>query len=242
VPQRHISRKDLKKDEFRETLEHGAEAVRSHQALTGVVVGVVIVVALAVAGWRLYTQNQTAHASSALDDALKIYDARIRNASEPAQPAELTYTDEKLKYQDAAKKFNDVVAKYGRTRPGQQADYYAATCYEQLGQYDQAERDLQDLIDGNGDLTPLAKFELAQVYSKTGKTQQAVQLYQQLMSSPTVLVPKPFVMLSLADLYSRTNPPEATKLLNQIRTEFPNSPAADEAQKRLDMLLTAPKS
>jgi TolA-binding protein len=49
-------------------------------------------------------------------------------------------------------------------------------------------------------------------------------------------------MLSLADLYGRTNPPEATKLLNQIRTEFPNSPAADEAQKRLDMPLAAPKS
>ncbi len=132
MPQHHISRKDLKKDEFRETLTHGAEAIRSHQGLTGIIVAALVVVALGVGGWRLYSQSQTAHASSALDDALRIYDARIRNASEPAQPSELTYLDEKVKYQDAVKKFDDVAVKYGRTRPGQQALYYAATCYEHL--------------------------------------------------------------------------------------------------------------
>ncbi|HXN65844.1 MAG TPA: tetratricopeptide repeat protein [Candidatus Acidoferrales bacterium] len=235
MPQHHISRKDLKKDEFREKLTHGAEAIRSHQGLTGIVAAALIVIALGVGGWRLYSQSQAAHASSSLDDALKIYDARIRTASEPAQPSELTYLDEKTKYQDAVKKFDDVAVRYGHTRPGQQALYYAATCYEHLGQSAQAEKDLQSLIDENGDLTPLAKFELAQVYAKSGKSQQAAQLYQQLIGAPTVLVPKPFVMLSLADLYSQTNPPEATKLLNQIKTEFPNSPAADEAQKRLEI-------
>jgi TolA-binding protein len=54
------------------------------------------------------------------------------------------------------------------------------------------------------------------------------------MANPTVLVPKPLVMLALADVYSHSNPAEATKLLNQIKSEFPNTPAADEAAKRLE--------
>jgi TolA-binding protein len=51
-----------------------------------------------------------------------------------------------------------------------------------------------------------------------------------------VLVPKPLVMLSLASVYSHTNPAEATKLLNQIKVEFPDTPAADEAAKRLELI------
>jgi hypothetical protein len=41
-------------------------------------------------------------------------------------------------------------------------------------------------------------------------------------------------MLALADVYSKTSPSEATKLLTQIKTEFPNTPAAEEANKRLE--------
>jgi hypothetical protein len=54
------------------------------------------------------------------------------------------------------------------------------------------------------------------------------------MTNPTVLISKPVAMLALADVYSKTSPAEATKLLMQIKTDFPNTPAADEATKRLE--------
>ena len=57
---------------------------------------------------------------------MKIYQARIRTATEPAQPDEITYLDEKNKYGDAVKKFTEVANRYPRTRPGQLARYYAA--------------------------------------------------------------------------------------------------------------------
>ena len=41
----HISRKELKTDEFRDTLAHGAEAVLSHQQLTIYVVAAIAIVA-----------------------------------------------------------------------------------------------------------------------------------------------------------------------------------------------------
>jgi len=144
LPQ-HISRKELKKDEIRETLSHGAEAIFSHQRQVWFYGSVALFVVLVVLGWRFYTQNQTAKGSTALADAMKVYQARIRTAAEPAQPDEVTYVDEKNKYADAAKKFTDVANRYPRTRPGQLARYYACLSLERLGRYDEAESSLKSL-------------------------------------------------------------------------------------------------
>ena len=85
-----------------------------------------LIVALAVFGWNSYARRQTAKASAALDDALKIFQARIRVGGEPTDPTEITYLDEKNKYTDADKTFIAVAGQYGRTKPGQMARYYAA--------------------------------------------------------------------------------------------------------------------
>jgi TolA-binding protein len=176
---------------------------------------------------------------------MKTYQARIRTAAEPVtDPTEISYTDEKNKYQDAAKKFDAIVASYSRTKPGLEARYFAAVCYMQLGNNAVAEQDLNAVENsGDSDLSALAKFQHAELYAETGKTQPAIDLYNQLMrNNPSALVPKPLVMLSLAELYSRTNPPEATKLLNQVKLDYPNTPAADEAQKRLELPPAPPQS
>ena len=218
VSRTHISRKELKKDEFRESFAHGAEAVRSHQQSVALVVGALLLIAVAIIGWRIYSQRKTTQASAALDDAMKTYQARIRTAAEPVtDPNEVTYRREE-QVRGCSKKFDGIVVSFGRTKPGQ-ARYYAAICYEQLGKYDIAEQDLNAVeSSGDNDLASLAKFQHAGLYATTGKTQPAIDLYNQLIrNDPSALVPKPVVMLSLAELYGRTNPPEATRLLNQIK-------------------------
>jgi len=232
----HISRKELKKDEIRETLAHGAEAVISHQRLVGSAVTVAVVVGLAIVGWRFYSERQTVKASAALDDAMKVYEARIRSPGEPAEPTEVTYVDERNKYEDAAKKFASVAQNYSRTRPGQVARYYAALCQERLGRYDEAQKQLKELESGgNDEFAALARFQLAQLYDKTGKG-DAVKLYRQLADKPTVLVPRAIVLLALADHLGKSNPQEAMKVYEQIKKDFPDSSAADEADKRLETL------
>ncbi|MFZ0820965.1 MAG: tetratricopeptide repeat protein [Candidatus Acidiferrales bacterium] len=231
----HISRKDLKKDDFREAFVHGGEAVASHKKLVSQIVSVVLVVLVAVLGWRWYTQWQTGKASIELADAMKIYDAPIRAAGEPSDPNSPSFFDEKVKYDTAAKQLAVVADRYGRTLPGQQARYFEALCDEQLGRNDRAVSELDALAkSGNTDLAPLAKFRLAGVYAKMGKSAEAVQAYKDLMAKPTLLVSRPLVMLALADFYSKSNPAEATKLLLQVKQEFPESPASQEADKRLE--------
>jgi len=233
----HISRKELKKDEIRATLTHGAEALYSHQRQLWIYGGAALLVLLAVFGWRFYTQNQTTRASAVLADAMKTYQARIRAANEPAGPDEITYVDEKNKYGDAAKKFADGASRYPRTRPGLVARYYAALSLEQLDRNDEAEKDLKALESSSDEgMVALARFKLAQIYDKTGKGPQAVQLYQQLADKPGLLVPKPVVLLALADHYSSTDPGQAAKLYKQVKDEFPDTQAAQEADQRLQLL------
>lgn len=233
----HILRKDLKKDEIRETFVHGVETVASHQQFLGAVVIAALIVGLAYFGWGSYSKRQTAKAAAALGDGMKIFQARIRAASDPEQPGDISYVDEKNKYGDGEKKFLQVANQYGRTRPGQIARYYAGLCEIQLKKYADAERNLK-MLESSGDesLAALARFQLAGVYDQEGKATQAADLYKQLIDKPTIFVPKPLVLLTLADHYRQSDPAQATKLYTQIKQEFPDTSAADKADEDLQLL------
>ena len=236
----HISRKELKHDEFREKLSQGAAAVVSHQQQVWLYGVVLLAALLGVFGYRYYMQRQSAKASVELADAMRIYDARIRAPNEAAQPGELTYVEEKNKFSDAAQKFSQVAGRYSRTQPGRVARYYDALSLEQLERYADSEKAFKAL-DSSGDagFAALADFQLAQIYDKTGKGPQAVQEYQHLVDKPSMFVPKPVVLLALADHYSQSDPAQAAKYYQQVKSEFPDTQAAQLADQRLQLLPSA---
>jgi predicted negative regulator of RcsB-dependent stress response len=232
-----LTRKELKTDEVRDTLVHGADLVFGHQAITFLIVIIAVVAALGVFGWKTYAERQTVKAAAAYDDAMKVFDARIRSPLEPQQPGELTYTDEKNKYTESVRKFEDVAKKYPRTRPGQLASYYEGISQERLGNNDAAKKLLQNLADsGDEDFAAMARFELAQLDDRLGQGDEAVNLYKKLIAKPAVLVPKPVVMLALAQHYTASNPAEASKLYAQIKSEYPDTPMAEQADQDLSLL------
>lgn len=233
----HISRKELKTDEIRNTLVHGAETALSHQKQLWQIAGAVLALAVLFFGWRFYSDRQNVKAVAAFDEANKVFQARIRLAGEQVPPGdtEPTYVDEKNKFDDAAKKFTLVAQQYPRTRPGRLAKYYTGLSHERLGKFDEAQNWFaQAAAAGDPELAALARFRQAQVYEKTGKGDEAVKLYQQMIAAPAIMLPKAVAMLALADYYRKTNPAEASKLYAQIRTEFASSEIARTAQERLE--------
>lgn len=233
----HLSRKELKTDEIRNTIVHGAEAALSHQKQIWILGGAILLVLVLVFGWRFYSDRQNVKATAAFDDANKVFQARIRVAGEPETPGETSYVDEKNKFEDAAKKFAEVAGQYPSARAGKLAKYYTGLCYERLAKYDDAQNWLKQAeASGDGELSALARYRQAQVFEKTGKGEEAVKLYQALMAAPATMVPKPMVMLTLADYYRKANKAEAHKLYTQIRAEFPDSAVARAAEERLEML------
>jgi predicted negative regulator of RcsB-dependent stress response len=236
----HISRKELKKDEVRDTLAHGAEALLSHEKSTILLVVVALVAAASVYGWRMYTQTRAEHAQSSFNSAMEIFQAPV---GPPQAPGQLTYLDENKKFADAEQAFSKVSQNYGSTRAGHMAAYYAALCNEKLGNNASAEKWLDGLIDSkDAEVASMAKFELAGLDARNGKNDQAERLYKQLLAQTSVLVPKPEVMLALANCYSTKDPSEAAKLYGQIKADYPDTPIADQADEALALLPAASKS
>jgi hypothetical protein len=236
VPQ-HISRKELKSNQVQEALTHGAEAVLSHQTIMIYVVVAAVVVGLGIFGWRSYSQHQSVKATAAFGEAMQTFEAPVLTAGQKPSPDQITYSQASSKFQDALRKFEDVAKNYPRTHSGQLAHFYAALCLERMNQDAQAIAWLTGMESGsNADFAAMARFELAQIYDREGKSDQAVALYNQLLNSSSVFVPKPVVLLSLAEHYRQSNPAQAAKYYNQVKSEFPDTGAADEADHGLALL------
>jgi predicted negative regulator of RcsB-dependent stress response len=240
VPDHHISRKELKQDKIKETIAHGAEAVISHGQFAALLVGVVVAIAIGYGGWHFYIDRQTAQASVAFDQAMKAYQGRI-GPSNPSDPGEPSYSDERARSQDAFNKFSKLADTYPSTNPGKLARYYAALCLEDLEKQNQALEELKK-ISGSSDkeLAAMAQYQMAVIYARTGKMDDAVKLLRVLVDKPSVLVPRPLVLLELAGTLRNSNPKEAASIYQQIKKEFPDSNIADQADRGLDSI--APKS
>jgi len=240
VPE-HISRKELKQDKIKETIEHGAEAVISHGQFTLIAVVVVLLVALGYGGWRFYIDRQTVEASIAFDSAMKAYQGRVGVAPDPALPNEPVYANEAARAQDASVKFASVADKYPKTNPGKLARYYYALTLEDLERHNQALEELKRLSGGSDkELAGMAQYQMAVIYSRTGKPDDAVKIFRALADKPTALVPRPMVLLELAGVLRTTKPQEAASVYEQIKKEFPDTAIAEAADRGLDVL--SPKS
>jgi predicted negative regulator of RcsB-dependent stress response len=237
----HISRKELKQDKIKETIEHGAEAVISHGQFTLIVVIVALAAALGYGGWRFYIDRQTVEASTAFEAGMKAYQGRIAPTPDPNEPNEPVYPDEPTRVQAALQKFTKVADKYPSTNPGKLARYYAALCLEDLERHNQALEELKK-VSGSSDkeLGAMAQYQMATIYARTGKPDDAVKIYRALADKQSALVPRPLVLLELAGILRTSNPKEAVSIYQQIKKDYPDTAIADQADRGLDALL--PKS
>ena len=233
----HISRKELKTDKIHDVIEHGAEAVYSHKQVTLLFLVVVLAGALGWGGWTIYHDRQSAAASAQLDAAMKAYSGHIAGATDAVGPGETSYPDEPARATDALSKFKVVADKYPNTNPGRLARYYAALCLEDLERHNQALEDLKKISSSSDkELAPMARFQIAIINARTGKVDDAVKQFRQLADERSVFAPRPLVLLELASALRQGNPKEAANVYQQIKKEFPDSAASEEADRGLEML------
>jgi lipopolysaccharide biosynthesis regulator YciM len=90
----------------------------------------------------------------------------------------------------------------------------------EMGQNGPAEADLKAVASShNAGVAALAKLALASLYEKTGRSSQAIDLYKQLISKPTLTVPATAAQLQLAALYEAVNPAEAHRIYLQLKSD-----------------------
>ncbi len=208
------------------TVEHKSKVIVAAVAL-------VVLAAIGFGGWY-YIDAQDEKASGELSTAVRTLETPVRPAGVPAQPGQDSFASPQERGTEARKQFQAIVDKYPHTKTADMARYFVGLASAQLNDNAAAERSLQEAAkSSNGDLASLGKFALASVYRSENKGSQAVDLYNQIIAKPTIVVSKATAQMELADYYeSQQNSAEAKKIYAEIAKDNPSSEAASLAQRK----------
>lgn len=213
-----LTRKELKTDKFALEVGHGVEYVTEHRQQVvrwGSIAAAVAIVAIAIYGFMSYRANAR---EEALSKALQVQEATVP----PAQPVEgtPTFPTEDAKQQAFQKALTEVTTKYSGSNEAAIAHYYLGTIAAGKGDLATADKELRMAVDqGDKAYGSLAKVALAQVLKAEDKAPEGEKLLRSVADNPTVFVSQDEAKIILARYIAQTNPQEARKILEPLRTE-----------------------
>ena len=139
-----ITRKELKKDELAQEVSRTYEFLHTNRERLILGIAVVGVVLLAAGGGYLLWEKRSASANEELARAQRTYHASVEAApsGNPNTPTEKSFPTAKEKDSTALKEFLAVAQKHSWLKPGKIARYYAGLCQADLGNFKEAEKEL----------------------------------------------------------------------------------------------------
>ena len=186
------------------------------------------VLLILVAGAFWFAKYRTAQRQQDLQAAFNVLETPVGPASADVK----TFPTQQAKTDASLKALSQVVDKDGNSREGITARYYRGTLRAQNGDAKGAEADLSAAANSSSDCSSLAKIALAQLYIGQNKTAQARSLLTELVNKPTDLVSKGQAQVLLAQMLSSSNPQEAKKIIQTLKSPGQN-PAVTRAADQL---------
>lgn len=232
-------RHELKQNELLELLDQFAVwSSKNTQVLkSGLILA--LVAAVTLGGVYLYRTNRTEAATALLADAMSKYHGVIRESTIVAAPDEGTMFDsEEDRYRGALEAFELVTQQYGNSPQAREARYYSALCQVGLGEIEDAEALLEEVVRERGDLLySLASQTLATVKSQRGDFAGAAEIYRALVDDPRDPLPKDQLLFALAGQLEKDNRlEEAHQAYQRFLKEYPSSVLRTEAEMRSELL------
>jgi tetratricopeptide (TPR) repeat protein len=130
--------------------------------------------------------------------------------------------------------FLDIADKYGRTKAGNLAHYYAGISYLNLGQYEAAIDYLKDFKPAGSILPIMKNGALGDAYSEINDFGAAMRYYQRALDEGKNEFLTPYYLKKIGMLRERDNNfKEAAKAYQRIKEEFPESTEAIDIEKYL---------
>lgn len=211
-----ITRKELKTDKFALEVEQTVTFFEEHRTQVLRIAGIAIVVVLLIVGLSVYRGRQRSAREAELGAAIQIQEAPIGGAAPNAQ---ITFPTQAEKDKAAIKAFADLATKYRGSEEGLIAENYLGSIAADQGRLPDAEKQFKSVADsGNTQLASVAKLSLAQVYEVEGRAKESEAVLRELMDHPTELVSREQAAFVLARQLGKTNPAEAKKLIDPLRT------------------------
>ncbi|TAM78896.1 MAG: tetratricopeptide repeat protein [Acidobacteria bacterium] len=235
------TRHQLKQDDFSEKME--ALQIFAEEHLKQIIIVCAAVIVVAGGAWwiKSYYANQEAIANTELQAAITTFHAYVGSSQQGAlMGAGDTYPTAEVKYQKALVQFSEVVQKHPRTKAGGYALIQMGVCQSQLGNDETAIKTLQNAgRNSDKEIASQAQFALAGVLAKTGKSEDAARVYQNLADHPTTIVPRATALLAMADVYRASQPNRAREIYEQVQKEYGSDTVVAESLKQ--QLATLPQ-
>jgi tetratricopeptide (TPR) repeat protein len=226
----------LKHDQFVDVTTHGltwaSENRRSVIVTSAILLAAIVAV---VVGFVVYN-SRSEKASEAFGGGMAIYQTPIAFPGEPVPVEIKTFHSAADRARAANSIFMSTADKYRMTPAGRNARYFAGLTYMEAGENASAEATLKQVAGfWDSDLASLGKLALAQLYRQTGRTPQAIELYNQLTTKPTTSVPAGTAQLQLAELYASQGQADAAKkIYAQLKDKDAKGAAGTIAAQKLN--------
>ena len=206
------TRHALKQDKFAQAAASSASWVTEHRSnVIRWSISIVAALVIVVGGAILWT-TRSAAADTALGAAMDLYSTPLATPGAPAQSGVYSTSADRAKAANA--KFLDVASKYGMMKQGKMARYFLGLTYEELGQNSNAEAALKEASGSwDSDVANLARIALAGFYQQNGRSNDAIDLYNQIIAKPSATVSAAVAQLDLADLYVAQGKQDQAKAL-----------------------------
>lgn len=214
-----ITRKELKTDKFALEVEHGLTFFEEHQKeivrYGGIALGVVALYFV----FNIYQRHQHTGREAALGRAMQIQETPVGPPA-PGATTSTSFPTQQVKDDVAIKAFNEIKTKYSGSDEAEIAQYWVGSVRSDEGNLGEAEKSFQEVAQkGDEQYASLAKLSLSQVYFAEGKLDAGRKVLEDLMAHPTLFVSKDQASIALARALIATQPEEARKILEPLRTQ-----------------------
>jgi len=233
---RREHRRELKHDRFVDEMGSLSTKARENQRLIMMAIGAVVIAGLAVYGIFFYRSTTEQRAQDALSTAIATVDSPLIPPAGGQPVPGAKYKTDAERNSVAEKQFKDVQTKYSGTDAADVADLYVARFDATKGDVATARRLLQQFISDhpNHVLVGSARFSLYQLRIENGEAGAVANELQAEINKTNPVLPADTLLVLLAHAYdAQGNGVKSKEAYKRITTEYPDSPYALEAQRRI---------
>ena len=231
-------RRELKHDKFVDELGTLSSRARENQRILILITAAAVAVAVIAYGIYFYRSNRENHAQDALSAAIETMNSPLVGPpGTPPQPG-AKFKTEKERDAAAEKQFKEVVSKYSGSDAADVGGLFLARLDAAHGDNATAKKLLQTFVSDHPKhfLVGGARYSLYQLRIEGGEAPQIVTEVQAQLSKPAdqALLPPDTLLVLLAHAYdAQGDVAKSRDAYRRIANEFPDSPYAIEAQRKI---------
>lgn len=231
-------RHDLKHDKFVDEIGVLSTRALANQRVLLLIAGGLVGLALLIYGIYFFRSSREDQAQQALATAIETFDAPVGEPPAQPQPGQPVpkYKTEAERTAAAEKQFKDVQAKFGSTDAADVAGLYLARLAVGKGDVKSARASLEEFVDDHSGhvLADSARYSLYQLRIENGEAAQVTTELTAELAKAEPALPGDAILMLMAQAYDvQGNAEKSREAYRRITTEFPESPYAIEAQRRV---------